>query len=58
MSYPRKSPLCLGRLRAIPPLAGLSVEESTLTAGEKSAEGVVVPLMRDEGATVSREGIK
>jgi len=42
VSYSGRSPLCPGKSRAIPPLAGLSVEESTLTAGEKSAEGMLV----------------
>jgi len=34
----------------------LSVEESTLTAGEKSAEGIVVPQMRSEGPNGSLRG--
>jgi len=47
--------MCPGKLRAIPPVAGLNVEGSTLTAWEGSAEGIIVPS-RDEGPNGRGEG--
>ena len=40
MSYSGWSPLCSGRSRAIPPLAGLNVEKSALIAEEKGFAAV------------------